>query len=236
MRLVQIRDAFRGRVEDSAFWDDTKVNQMVNDAVSSILSFFEVTRIKYQDTITTVASRQRYDKPFHHIETHLFYMNSTYDRSLIIIQDPRSIHRMVSDLAQEGVPTHVFFWGHSDKEEIHFYPVPNGAYSIDHYYWGTHALLVLDDDEPLIPREHHQHLVDYCHLRTKADDIGTLTAELAFEAWWDNRLMKMKIANAAKADERNSTAPGNAKALFGYEGMVGDARLSLSLSSSTYRW
>lgn len=236
MRLVQIRDAFRGRVEDSAFWTDSKVNQMVNDAVSSILAFFEVTRIKYQDSITTVASRQRYDKPFHHIETHLFHMNSTYDRDLIVVQDPRSIHKMVSDLTLEGIPTHVFFWGHSDREEIHLYPVPDDAYTIDHYYWGTHASLELDDDEPLIPREHHQHLVDYCHLRSKADDAGTLTAELQFEAWWKTRLAQMKVSNAAKADERNNAPPGNAQAMFGYAGIVGEARLSLALSSSTYRW
>ena len=234
MRLVQIRDFAKEKIEDTTFWDDTKLNALVNTCVRSVLSYFTISRIKAEVTINTVADTMSYELPQDYIETHMLY-DDTNNKPIRIVDDPAIVWRGVSDKAQTGIPSVAYFWGTSSIEELRFYPVPDDAYEIDHLYWSTGANLVNDDDSPMIPREQHQHIVDYLIEKTRAEDRESIVADRAFEAWWNGRLIDMRIANNAKVASRRNIKPGTGRLLFQYynsENLI----MPLQLSSGTYRW
>jgi len=231
MRLVEIRDFAKEKIEDTAFWTDTKLNALANNCVRGILSYFTITRVKAEVSISTEADVMSYELPWDYIETHLLY-DDTNNRMIKIEDDPELIWRGVGDRTQTGIPAIAYFWGTTSIEELRLYPVPDGVYEIDHLYWSTGANLVNDDDNPMIPREQHQHIVDYLVEKTRAEDQNSIVADRAFEAWWNGRLIDMKIANNTKTAARRNIKPGSGRQLFNSESIV----MPFRLSGSTYRW
>ena len=232
MRLVEIQDKVRGVIEDDAFWTDAKLVVMINDAMNDALAAFNITRVKSYEERDTVESQKRYNLPSDHIETYFIYYDSGYNRVIEIVDDPQWMYRRVSDLDTEGAPTHAYFWNIEDREELWLYPVPDDAYTLNWFFWATPAALVNDDDEPQIPIDQHQKLVDYCIMRCKAEDTNTMNAMMAFHAWWEVQLNKMKISNAAKTNARRNEEPGSAEGLFSNT----EFPEVLKLFSITYRW
>ena len=234
MRLVEIRDFVKSKIEDTTFWTDTKLNALANECMRKILSYFSITRVKAEESFSTVASTMSYELPLDYIESHFFYDN-TNKNPIRIVDEPEEIFRSVSDISQEGIPTVAYFWASHSKEELRLYPVPDAVYSIEHLYWSTGANLVNDDDSPMIPKEQHQHIVDYIINKTRAEDQESIIADRAFENWWNGVLISMRISNNAKVAERRDIKPGSGKQMFQSSGSSGLIR-PMSLSSSTYRW
>jgi len=234
MRLVEIRDFAKDRIEDTAFWTDVKLNALANDCLRSILSFFSITRVKAEDSINTVSGTMSYELPSDYIETHLLY-NDTDNTPLQMVDDPNMIHSRVSDVTQSGRPILAYFWGTSSIEELRLYPVPDAAYAIRHLYWSTGANLVNDDDSPMISREQHQHIVEYLIRKIRSEDQESLAADRAFDSWWGGMLLQMKATNNAKTAERRDAAPDDGRNLFLYNSPDG-LPIPFGLSSTTYRW
>ena len=234
MRLVEIRDFAKEKIEDTAFWTDVKLTALANNCVRGVLAYFSIARVKAEDAFDTASGDKSYVLPWDYIETHLLY-DDTNNQSLKIVDDPEIVYRGVSDITQSGIPTLAYFWGTSSIEELRLYPVPDAAYSIIHLYWSTGANLVNDDDSPMIPREQHQYIVEYLIRKTRAEDQESIVADRAFDMWWNSILLNMKAANNAKTARRRNIKPGDGRQMFNEFNTAGVIS-PFSLSSTSYRW
>lgn len=232
MLLHHIHEYVQGRIDDPNYWTDARLTVLANDGVRDLVSRFEILRVQAYATFNTVASQQRYPLPVNYIDTHLMYYNSGRNQEITFTSGPKQIYGQVGDVTLEAAPTHAYKWAVEDQPELWFYPVPDAAYSIEHFYFASSAELEEDDDEPQIPRDLHQYLVDYVELRTKVQD--QLISESEFTGLWEIKINNIQSSEVLKALSGNEIKPGSGTWMFPYE--LETNRPRLRLSSSTYRW
>jgi hypothetical protein len=218
MLLHHIRTAFRNRIEDNAYWDDTRADVLANQAMNDIAGRFG-TKVQAYTEMTTIASAQRYEPPVDYIANFLLYYDSGYRQVIRILDSPDEIYGIITDPTTEGSPTHGFFWARENRPELWLYPVPDDAYTLQWFYFKIPPSLENDDDEPMISREHHQYMVDFMEFRAKIQDKEMSESE--FTVLWEKKITEMRVANMKKDLVRRKQEPGMGSEMF-YNVVDGD--------------
>lgn len=211
MLLHKIIERFQGRVEDVNYWDSTRAKVLANDAVDDIVSKLDVKVQQYREW-DTVTSRQTYDLPLDYIENESLYYNSGYNQVIVMEDSPMDIYGVVGDPLTEGSPTHGFIYAVSDRPELHFYPVPDAAYSMQWWYIGWAPELVNDNDETMIPRFLHKYIVDYMEMKAQVQDKEMSLVQ--FRGLWKDDLMEMRRAVAKRKLYKRDDQFASGKKLF----------------------
>ena len=211
MLLHKMIERFQGRIEDVNYWNSTRAAVLANDAIDDIVSKLDVKVQQYREW-NTVASQQSYDLPFDYISnTGLFY-NSGHNQVILMEDGPMDIYGVVSPVSNEGAPTNGFIYAKSDRPELHLYPVPDAAYSMQQWYIGWAAGLVNDNDETMVPRFLHKYIVDYMEMKSQVQDKEM--SQVQFRSLWKDDLMEMRRAIAKRKLYSKQDKYGTGKGLF----------------------
>ena len=168
-----------GLASDDARFPEGTLDRIVNRAIQRISAIHDWPWLQTSETINTVASTQAYTPTAGWSKTiRLRYKN----RDLVEYQ-PRDAIKYQNDT---GTPVGFFI----EEEQIHFVPIPDGAYTIEHVYLRREPQLVADDDEPLIPERYMDfvvwHAVMLCASRIHDMDLYSRAREEARQ--WETRI------------------------------------------------
>ncbi len=232
MLLHQIHDAFHNRIEDPEYWDDDRATSLANGAQDAVIRAFSIKIQAYVD-LTTVDGTKNYKPPQDYLENYLLHYNSTYNLDIMFLGELSEIVGVVTDPDLEGQPTHAYMWAISGRKELHLYPVPDDAYTIQWWYYALAPTLELDNDEPMIPREFQSYLIDHMLYRANINDDKM--SEVEFETLWNLKLFEMKKTSVDKVLFATRTQLSTAKEQFPQTGSA-DISMVLADPSGTYIW
>ena len=146
-----------GLASDDPRFPDATMTKIVNRALRQVSAEHDWPWNESSETITTVADTQAYSPAAGWQKTiRLRYE----DRDLVPFQGRESaqFHN------NTGAPVGYFI----EKDQIHFVPVPDGAYSIDHVYSGFETALSGDSDTPSLPDRYLDWLVHVALIQVAA--------------------------------------------------------------------
>lgn len=211
MLLHKMVEKVQNEVDDINYWTSARVAGLLNDGVDDIISRLDV-KVQYYREFDTEDGRQNYDVPLEYIATEGLYYNSGNNRVIFFEDSPMDLYGVVSDVTTEGYPTHCFIYAVSDLPEMQFYPVPDDAYTMQHWYIGWAPELVNDNDESMLPRFLHKHVVDYAKMRIKVQDKEM--SEVQFRALWKDNLREMRRAVGKRKLKKRQDEMPTGKGLF----------------------
>ena len=213
MLLSEIRSEFRTRIEDSVFWTDTKADTLANEGLRRIAGEFEIKFQGYAQVKTENDVRQ-YSAPHNYISNQHMWYNLSYDedddewggsynQKIKMLDSQDEIYGVVSDTDTTGQPTHAYMWAVESRRDLFLYPTPDAAYKIEWWFFKTPTKLENDNDEPELPVEMHQYLVDFMELRAR--QLDKEISLVVFEGLWESKVKKMRKAHSAKEMHRRKS-------------------------------
>jgi hypothetical protein len=125
------------------------------------------------------------------------------------VSSPRDATSYLSYTDVPATPERYFLWGKEDHTELWVVPTFNSVVEVEFFYWRRIPDVVNANDEPMIPRDLHNKIVDYCLRQTwYNDELHNYTPE-RFDMWWDNELTKMQISKNIQLAGSDNISVGN---------------------------
>lgn len=178
-------------IEDPAYWAADRLTTLLNRGMRDIARTFGIV-VSAHHIFLSVAGQQQYMLPQDFVANETLWFDSGDNQIIHILPRPQSIYGLVTDPTEEGTPTKGFFWAKEDREELWIHPTfATAGIEINWFYWRRPPNLVLDNDEPLLPRDWHTHLVDYATRWTWAQDQERGWSLASQDVWW--KMMKNDI-------------------------------------------
>lgn len=177
--LADLRTRLLHRISGSANdlgLTSTQLVEFVNAAIKHVQMVADWPWMIGLQTFNTVAGQRNYPVPTDWLRTHTL--------TAMDVGDP--IH-----LRTVGEIDEVIFQGRPriyviDQEQIYIAPIPDGAYPLQHRYYSTEALLVADGDQPKIPVQFDEGVIEYAAvlgLRYLRQEDRSKMAQLGFDNW-----------------------------------------------------
>ena len=186
-------------VEDPAYWTATRLTTLFNRGMRDISRQFGIAVSGYF-LMASVQGQQHYVVPADFVANELLSFDANGSQNKIAIKPrPADIYTVVSDPDEKGTPSQGFFWAKEDREELWIYPTFDAdGINVDWFYWRRPPDIVLDNDEPLVPRDWHSGLVDYAVNYTYQQDKERGWTYALFIAWWNQVKIGISISESIK--------------------------------------
>lgn len=179
--LGQLRDAVRRRVPITE--TDTQlgyeiIDEFINTALRQVSVEHNWPWLLDTQTITTTASDDTYNVDADFLTTKTISENSS-DLVLrnMALQDILEIPETTTDRPQFYV---------IDREQVVIRPVPDGVYTLTHYFYRMEPALSGDSSQPFIPYAYDEGVVEYATylcLRMKREDQRAVLSLKAYQDW-----------------------------------------------------
>jgi hypothetical protein len=209
MLVHQIISRVQSLVEDPDFWTFSKIVAMCNQCKDSISDHFGLQANGYK-LMNSVVGQRSYSLPMDFIALDMITWG---DGNCLTpankVSAPRDARTYLSYADTPGTPYSYFFWGKEDVQEIWFIPTFESVKEIEFFYWRRIPDVVNANDEPMIPRDLHDKIVDYCERKTwYSDELHNYTPE-RFDSWWMDTLQTMQIAKNVQLAGSDTISMGN---------------------------
>lgn len=157
--------------------NDTKINNMLDQAVRDTSSRFHWPFLQTSTTITTVAATQTYAMPADHVHT---FSITDQDRKVRLREVSKADiwQRYGSDFP-DGQPRGFFVWG----DTIYMVPVPDTVITYDHYYYKQPTVMANDTDTPEWDSQFHLVIADFAIARIWEREEDFIKAESSMAAY-----------------------------------------------------
>lgn len=222
MLLATIRAQFQARIEDSVYWNDTKADTLANQAQRDIAGRLE---LMFQNRCELIceADLEQYSVPSDYISNYLLRydnivdpdtgdLSGDYNQTITMLDGPDEVYGVVGDPSQTGNPTHAFLWAIEDRRDLFLHPIPDDEYVLQWWYQCEPPELVNNNDEPKLPRELHQYIIDFMELRARMLD-GDIS-DMQFMALWEKKIIEIRTSASMKEALRRHTRIPSGKDLF----------------------
>lgn len=209
--LLNVRDRVRVAVEESTarFWQNTDLNNWINDALRDIARRAEVIQ-SFNTSVSIVAGTNKYNLPTNVIRVHRVEFDPT-GSSMIYPLEASTYQQMDSmwgvNQSSAGNPRFYVLWGMPPNLQIQLYPVPSVGGTLNLFYYRLPATASLDADVLEVPEGWDDCIVDYCEAMAKRKDHDPTWAEAM-------QLYEMKIQRLIEVtrqwhDQSNSIQVGS---------------------------
>lgn len=176
-------------VEDTTYWTAARITTMANRAMRDLANHFGIVVTGMFD-FTSVEGEQTIMYPADLVQFHKIYYGDDLETEIIYKgKKPEAVYGLVGDAESSGNPEICFSWAVEDRLELWFYPIWGSEEDVRIFYWRRPPMIVLDNDEPLIPRDWHEYLVDYALRWSLVLDKELSMIE--FDNWW--RITKVEL-------------------------------------------
>lgn len=209
MLVHQVVSRTQALIENPEYWTSARIIPMINQCKDSISTHFGLIANGYA-LMESVVSQRSYALPLDFLALKLLYWGSGYrltpDHKVNSTVD---ILRYTSTPSETGVPSKYYLWGKEDHQELWVWPTFDAVYEVEFWYYRTIPDVVNNNDEPMIPRDLHNQIVEYCRRQTWVEDeLHNYTPE-RFDMWWENELMKMQISKNQQLASSDNISPAN---------------------------
>ena len=209
MLLHHIISRVQALVDDSDFWNSTKITAMVNQCKDSISDHFGLQANGYVLMESAIGQRS-YSLPLDFIALNMVsWGDGNHLTPANRVSSPRDASEYLSYTDVPATPEKYFLWSKEDVVELWVLPTFNSVVEIEFFYWRMIPDVVNPNDEVMIPRDLHTKIVDYCLRQTWfEDELHNYTPE-RFDAWWEMELTKMQIAKNVQLSGSDDISIGN---------------------------
>jgi hypothetical protein len=191
--LALFRDSVRARCgisDGDAFFADSDVDDMVNEALQVISSEADWPWLQAATTFSTVSGTQGYTPPSDWSVTRVLSIDGYKPLEWRSLPEIRGVETTFTSR-----PTAFT----TNAETILLAPVPDGAYTVRHDYSVSESDLVSDTDEPLLPAQFHFAVVakaaELMHLRQR--DTQRAAAQMTEYTTWLTRMRRHMARSSA---------------------------------------
>jgi len=193
---------------DPDYWTSARLIAFINDCVADLSLHFGITITGYK-TFTSVSGQQSYGLPQDFIALHMLYWGDGYWLDTDSKCSLEDVYRNTSNPAETGQPEKWFIHSKQDLPEIWVYPTFDAAQTVEMFYWRRPPTVVNNNDEPLVPRDWHRSIVQYCRRQTWVEDELHNYNPSVFDVWWESEKMKMQISDNVVASLSDSITIGD---------------------------
>lgn len=180
-------------VEDVNYWTAARITTMANRAMRDLAKHFGIVITALFD-FTSVAGEQTIMYPHDLVQFHRIYFGDNLETEIIYRGTrPEIVYGLYGDAETSGNPEICFSWAVEDRLELWFYPIWASAESVRLFYWRQPPMIANNNDEPLIPRDWHEYLMDYAFRMSLVLDKDISLAE--FDEWWRITKVELNISN-----------------------------------------
>jgi len=209
MLVHQICTRVQSLVDDPAYWSNAKIIALINNCKDSISTYFGLQANGYI-LMESVVGQRSYSLPLDFAA--LNYMTWGDGNQLTPfnrVNSPREASSYLAYTDVPAIPTNYFLWSKEDHIELWVLPTFNSVVEIELFYWRNIPDVANPNDEVMLPRDIHHHIVDYCLRQTWFnDELHNFTPE-RFDSWWDFVLMSMQISKNVQLAGSDSIGMGN---------------------------
>jgi len=187
-------------IEDPDFWTAARLTTLFNRGQRDLANAMGVAVSGYF-IFESVQSQKQYQLPADWVSFDLItYLSQGTQYEIRIEPTPRHIMGTVQDPALEGLPSRAFVWAKEDRPELWINPLfDTSGTNVELFYWRRPPDMVADNDEPLIPRDWHTHLVDYAINYTMQRDNERGWSFVTFEGWWNRTKREIQMSDTLQA-------------------------------------
>ncbi len=205
----QIVSRVQSLIEDESYWSQSRIVTMINQCKDSISEHFGLQTTGY-GLFNSVVGQRSYALPVDFVALRLLYWSSGYYLAPENkVSSPDDVLKYTSTPSETGVPTQYYFWGKEDHVELWVWPTFDAVYDVEFWYWRLIPDVAESNDEPLLPRDLHSNIVEYCRRQTWVEDeLHGYTPE-RFDIWWETVLTKMQISKNIQVAGTDQIGPGN---------------------------
>lgn len=209
MLVHQIISRVQSLCDDAEFWTSTKITAMINQCKDSVSSYFGLQTNGYL-LMESVVGQRSYSLPLDFIALNMVsWGDGNHLSPANRVNSPRDASEYLSYTDVPSTPEKYFMWGKEDHVELWVVPTFSEVKEIELFYWRMIPDVVNANDEPLLPRDIHNKIVDYCLRQTWfEDELHNYTPE-RFDSWWQGELMQMQISKNVQLAGSDSISHGN---------------------------
>lgn len=200
MLTHQIVTRVQSLTEDTAYWTSARIKALINQCKDEISNHFGILLSGFNE-FDSVVAQQSYMIPADFRKLEVLYWNNGTTLTQENFTTPKYIAEISSDLDETGTPEYWYLWGKYDKQELWFYPTFDAVYTVQMWYWRDIPDIVNDNDEPLVPKEWHSEIAEYCRRQIWLEDETRNYSQNAFDVWWESRLLKMQSSQIVNNDK-----------------------------------
>lgn len=199
MTRRDIIDRFQGLMDsyNRVYWNDTRATDLLNSVKDRIAQEFTVNRTEQYYTFNSVEGQRHYQVPTTYVVHRQLYFNSSFNRTITMLDGPESIHGPVADQTMKGIPSQCYIWGVSGRRQLTFYPTFNADdIEIQWWFYGWPPDVAVDNDEPHLPLEWHPSIVEVMVAEQQAADKQISVGDKF--AIWDSNIRRLKRLDVTK--------------------------------------
>lgn len=209
MLVHQIVTRVQNLTEDPTYWTSTRIIAFINQCIDEISTHFGLVVSGFSQ-FSSVIAQQSYALPYDFVSLYMLYWG---DAGNYLTPEnrvnPEVVLKQTSDPDETGTPEYYFLWGKQDVQELWIWPTFDSAYTVDFYYWRRPPEVVNNNDEPLLPRDWHATIAEYCRRQIWVEDeVRNYTPE-RFDSWWDTQLTRLQLSQNVQQSYAEQTSIGN---------------------------
>lgn len=200
MLLGAMIEEVQDLTEDPEYWTASRVTTLINRGQRDIANFMGVSVTGYT-VFESVDEQEQYQLPNDWVSPELISFTSDgASHEIRIVANPRQIMNLTEETRQTGTPTQAFIWAKADRPELWVYPLfDTDGIEVRLFYWRRPPDVSDDNDEPLVPRDWHTHLVDYAMNFINQQDGERGWNFVLFETWWEATKLGLQVSDTMQA-------------------------------------
>ena len=237
MLVHQLVTRVQNMTEDTSYWTSDRIIKLINNCIDEISTHFALTVSGFTQLVSAIAQRS-YSVPYDFISLSMLYWG---DAGNYLTPEnrvsPDVVMKQTSNPAETGIPSCYYLWGREDVQEIWVWPTFDAVYTLDMYYWRRPPEVVNLNDEPLLPRDWHASIAEYCRRQIWVEDeVRNYTPE-RFDSWWDTTLTRLQISQNIQQSSAEQISLGNfTDRMPSVNGGDDGFNFRIGASDGTYGW
>lgn len=238
MLVHEIVTRAQNLIEDPDYWTSARLIAFINDCIDDLSLSFGVLATAYK-TFNSVVGQQSYGLPYDFLALKMLYWGTSGNMlntdNQVQVED---VYSITSNPSDQGTPDRWFIWAKSDIPELWVYPTFSTAEEVQMFYWRRPPQVVNNNDEPLVPRDWHRDIVQYCRRMTWVEDESHNYTPERFDMWWEMTKSKMQVAQNIQLAASDSITLGNfSDRMPGINnGLSADIHIRLGVGSDGVIW